>query len=131
MKEYIGVPYREHGRDIDGFDCIGLVLHVLNHKYGKNVPDMWRYDDPESIEVAQTFMVEVVAAGTHISHWKPCDAKPGAIVLFRVRGIIRHIGIMVSEKSFLHTMKNVNTCVENIDNPVWSKRIEGFYEWSL
>ncbi|WP_201353815.1 C40 family peptidase [Hydrogenimonas urashimensis] len=130
MKRYIGVPFRAHGRDMEGFDCIGLVLHVLEHEYGQSVPDMWRYDDPNSIEVAQTFMVEVVAAGTQISKWKPCAPKAGAVVLFRIRGIIRHIGVMIDDRRFLHTMENVATCVESIDSPAWAKRIEGFYEWS-
>ena len=130
MTKYIGIPFKPHGRDRNGYDCIGLVLDVLKNEYGKDVPDVWKYDDPHSIEVAQTFMVEAVIANTNLSKWKRCNPKAGAVVLFRIAGTIRHIGIMIDEKRFLHTMERVETCIESVDGPAWEKRVEGFYEWS-
>ena len=38
VKECLGVPYVHGGRDLIGFDCLGLVWYLYN-RLGINIPD--------------------------------------------------------------------------------------------
>jgi cell wall-associated NlpC family hydrolase len=38
IKDLLGIPYKQHGRDKTGFDCYGLVI-FLYKRMGRNLPD--------------------------------------------------------------------------------------------
>lgn len=128
-QKFIGIPFKPHGRTKEGFDCIGLTIAVLKES-GQLIPDVWQYDTPDGAEAAANFLVELISIEEGTSKWKPCEPSKDAVVLFKIAGLVRHIGVMINEVQFIHTMYNVDTCVESIDSPVWKKRIAGFYKWS-
>ena len=131
LQTYMGLPFKSHGRTLkEGVDCIGLVLLVLKGEFDTVVPDRWKYDTPDDKKVAANFVAEMAASDTGLSGWKPCGPEAGAVVLFEVRGAVRHIGIMVDNERFLHIMKNTLSCIERVDSPLWEKRIKGYYKWS-
>ena len=48
--DYIGIPYKERGRDITGLDCWGLV-HMYYNDMGVTVPDyLWTYQQSGDME---------------------------------------------------------------------------------
>ena len=108
IEKYIGIPFKSHGRSTDGFDCIGLVLAVLK-EFGQEVPDVWKYDTPESQEVVSNFLIELAAAHSGSSKWYQTSPQAGAVVLFKIAGRVRHIGVLIDENRFLHTMQNILT----------------------
>lgn len=38
MDKYIGIPFKEHGRDINGWDCYGLIYYILKKEFNINIP---------------------------------------------------------------------------------------------
>lgn len=40
IKDLLGIPYKQHGRDRQGFDCYGLVI-FLYKRIGIEIPDFW------------------------------------------------------------------------------------------
>ncbi len=128
VEKYIGIPFKPHGRTMDGYDCIGLVLAVLQDN-GQKVPDVWKYDTPESAEVTANFLVEIANSDAGLTQWKQCKPKAGAVVLFRIAGVVKHIGVLINNHQFLHVLPKTASCIESIQNPSWSKRVVGVYEW--
>ena len=51
VKDLIGIPYKDHGRDFSGMDCYGIAIEVLK-RFGKNLPDV--FYDKTSIENNKT-----------------------------------------------------------------------------
>lgn len=39
VRRYLGVPWVEDGRTLQGMDCLGLHLEVLRHDLGTDLPD--------------------------------------------------------------------------------------------
>ena len=54
--------------------------------------------------------------------------KYGDIILFKVRGILGHVGIYVDRERFLHTYaENTTSSLDRLS--LWLSRIEGYYRW--
>lgn len=120
---YVGLPFADHGRE-GGFDCWGLVRHVLRCERGLLLPDYGdryaRYDDPASVERA-------IDAGLHEQWQRVAQPQVGGLVIFRIAGLPRHVGLVVDTDRFLHMPSRETSCVERLSSPMWAKRIEGFY----
>lgn len=82
--DWLGSPYRYGGRDRNGVDCSGFVLAVLDSaEPGKDYPD-------RSSGYA-AFGIEAKGG-----------IRPGDILLFGRNARIAHVGIALSEDSFIH-----------------------------
>lgn len=82
--KYIGIPYKDKGRDEAGVDCWGLVALVYKNEFGIELPSFTdtysSADDSDSVEYA-------------ISHnkdsWQEVEVGTiGSVVLFRVLGTL-------------------------------------------
>lgn len=119
--EYIGVPFKDGGRDRKtGLDCYGLVMELIERDTGVRPPD---YGAPGDLVKTQLVMLDAR------ERWKQVAApRRGVVVMFRVRGLICHVGYCVSETHFLHTWEGSgNALKEPIER--WKQRIVGFYEY--
>ena len=131
IEKYIGVPFKSKGRSIEeGFDCIGLVI-AIEKELGIEIPDVWAYNDAEGMEVASNFLVELTSIDAGASKWKKSKPCFGAVAVFKIAGMVRHIGFFIDNKRFIHVMQGVSTCIESIENPLWHKRLVGVYKWLL
>ena len=84
----LGVPYKKGGRDLSGLDCIGLVL-LLNKENGINMPD---YITPNE----DNMIYQLVMEGKELVE-KLDEPEPGCIVLFRIRPMYFHMGIVLDD----------------------------------
>ncbi len=80
----IGIPYHYGGTDIDGFDCSGFVFYLYD-SYGVKIPRTAKKQ------------------GKIKSRIKLKYAKPGDILVFRIKRNKWHSGIFVSKKYFIHS----------------------------
>lgn len=117
VHELIGVPYVTGGRGLNGYDCYGLIIDLLKDD-GIEIPD---YKSPEEAE-------KVVAIfNSEIRHWKECELRDGAVLLFRVPGNF-HVGYYLGKDMFIHTWKHSGgVIVERFSD--WKRRLVGIYEY--
>lgn len=125
--KYIGIPYKDKGRDEAGLDCWGLVALVYKNEFGIELPSFTdtysSADDSDSVEYA-------------ISHnkdsWQAVEVGTiGSVVLFRVLGTLSHVGIYIGNNQFIHARsEGIEVVIENLDSGSWKHRFAGFYEYS-
>ena len=121
VPDIIGTPFKYGGRPDDGsntLDCYGLVQMVLNYN-GIDLPER-PYSKEKSIISLQMSM--------QMNEWELTERQPGAVLLFRVKTILMHVGVVIDEFRFMHTWdKSGGVCVERIAD--WEKRIAGVYRY--
>jgi len=123
--KYIGLRYKDNGRDIDGIDCWGLVR--LYYKEELNI-DLPSYVD----EYNGSYDTNVTRAiSLYKDSWnKTTTPAPGDVVLFNIYGEPAHVGIYVGNNKFLHCREGRDSVVESLANIKWNKRLEGIYKYS-
>lgn len=123
--KYIGLPYKDNGRDETGVDCWGLAR--LFYKQELNI------DLPSYADLYTTSYDPAVsqAINAHKDNWElTTSAKPGDLCLFNIYGEPAHVGIYVGSRKFLHAREGRDSVIESLDSPQWFKRFQGFYKHS-
>jgi len=124
-EKYIGLPYKELGRDVTGIDCWGLVRLFYKQELGIDLPsyaDLYTSsrdpDLPATIE-------------SHKDSWLLSDtADIGDVCLFNIYGEPLHVGIYIGNNKFIHARDGKDSVVESLDSTQWSKRFQGFYKYT-
>lgn len=120
---YIGIVYRFGSRDLSqGSDCLRLVEEIYRQekKYhvkedGKEVIKDWYIQNPERLIRQAVEHGEVIK---DISQLKEFDA-----VFFKMKNIIRHVGIMTDNYGhFVHQLEKRTSRVDDINTRHWKKR---------
>jgi cell wall-associated NlpC family hydrolase len=103
-----GVPYRNGGSDLTGFDCSGFVQYVF-HQHGRVLPRETR---------------DQFGAGVPIT---TDGVQPGDLVFFQtVRAGASHVGIALDREWFVHApTSNGVVRVERYTSQYWSTRFVG------
>ena len=124
---YVGLPFKEGGRDRFGLDCYGLLRLVINEHFGGSVPEYEgiAYQPGEDRELLATLMDE------RIRLWHPIARgaeQSGDGILLRVMGRPIHVGVVVAADMMLHIEKNCDSIIENFGKGSrWERRVLGFY----
>jgi len=124
ISPYIGVPFLEHGRDPNGWDCWGS-FYYLRKVGGEPVPCYsGRYDDVRDREQLDHLI------SNEMSPWEKIEiyqAGFGDGVLLKIENLPVHIGFYLGNKQFLHVHAGIETTVERLDSLFWKRRVEGLY----
>lgn len=130
LDDFIGLPFRDHGRDRDGCDCWGGVRLVLRELRGIVLPDYGGgYHgtmDCDGIGVA-------IRDGL-VRDFVPV-ARPQAfdLVIFNLAGKPWHVGLVVAPWRFLHWPQpddngnDGSSRIARYTDRIWARRVEGFY----
>lgn len=106
----LGINYRYGGNTPEtGFDCSGMVRHVVRNALGLDLPRTAR---------------EMAQIGTRI----PLDdLKPGDLVFFNtMRHAFSHVGIYLGENRFIHAPSSGGQVrIDDIKSRYWVARFEG------
>lgn len=125
LKDYIGLPYKSHGRSLDGLDCFGILQLFYKDQFGIDV-------DGAGFTYARADISEQVERDVRHEESKEFwtivegDPKFADIVLFRVRGFVSHVGIVLEDNNFLHSFPGRDSVIESLDAISWKKRIAGY-----
>lgn len=123
--EYIGLPYKEKGRDRSGIDCWGLARLVYKEQFDIELPNL---DDSYDLS-EQDALVDLMAI--HKEDWKATNVPNiGDVVVFKILGQPTHVGIVCGAGTFLHAREGSDSVIERLDSGAWKHRIEGFYTYS-
>lgn len=116
--DYIGIPFRDNGRDRQGVDCYGLVYLVYKERELGLLPRDWC--QPHIRAEGKHLIIQL-----HSSFWKVDEPQDGDIVAFNLHPL--HLGIVCGGGNFLHVQLGKCAVVESYEAKLWSKRIRGFY----
>ena len=91
INDLIGVPYKDHGRSLDGMDCYGLAIEVMR-RYGYKLNDV-EYNNHD---------LELADENAPTLNVTPIDqVREGAILEMQTNNEL-HIGVCISKKEFIH-----------------------------
>jgi hypothetical protein len=123
--KYIGLPYKDNGRDVHGVDCWGLARLFYKQELGIELPDYSElYTGSHDPQVSQ-------AIDAHKDTWElVIEGAPGDLCLFNIYGEPAHVGVYLGSRKFLHAREGSDSVVESLDSTQWSKRFVGFYKYT-
>ena len=129
-RDLIGVPFKNRGRDMDGFDCYGLVQEMYR-RYDISIPDYTAdFDDLEKVNELITSKTAIVTNWRRIAPEEELPVPCLLAIRFGTpSGIVNHTGCYIGNGRFIHIRANIGVCVDRIDSPAWRHVIEGFFEY--
>lgn len=123
ITKYLGIPYVFYGNTLKGLDCINLCELVAKDR-GIFIPNINHLNTTE---------------GTYSSlfNLKDCTklwdvySEPIAdsLVLFKINGVVNHVGYMLDDDQFIHIMKESKVTVDRVSRVNWNRRVVGYYKY--
>lgn len=106
-RDLIGVPYKPHGRDKNGYDCLGLAIEIL----ARNGIMLHDRGDVE-----------------HGLNLEPTDTLENLTVILIRRKNKEHMGIFIGNGMMIHAHEDMGVICE----PVWKYKsyVKGLYKVS-
>lgn len=121
-KKYIGIPFKTRSfNKEEGLDCLTFILYFLeeefNYKFDKNnVPiysDNWYMN-----KGLQSLYIDNLKKYCDLTEYKDnVKLTENNLLLFSYFGdkkIITHVGIYIGNNKFIHSVKDVGSCVTNL-----------------
>lgn len=124
VEPFIGVPYKLHGRDPGGWDCLGCMKFIRRHVFNRESPSWEDYRPADVADPAQ--IEEHLARG--LSQWREVELAPGAAILLRMFGRSAHVGVYLEQRQFIHCLAGCETAVQDLSDPRWRGRFVAAYE---
>ena len=124
--KYVGIPYKDNGRDEQGLDCWGLVRLVYKKEYDIDLPSFdQQYFGARDVDIT----TELIAQNKE--NWQPtADRIIGSVVLLRILNRETHVGIYVGNNKFLHAREGHASVIESLDSSMWKHRLVGFFKYA-
>jgi cell wall-associated NlpC family hydrolase len=123
---FVGIPYRDKGRDLSGCDCWGLVWMVYRDLLGVELPS---YTDRYTTGADRQAMNELIRG--ELGAWSAVPAAEARAldgVLIREGRFERHIGLVTSPGRLLHVGSGTATSrIERYDEGMMRHRVAGFF----
>lgn len=82
LTRLIGIPWKIGGRDREGCDCLGLALMAQREFWGREIPDVWRYDRESYRETSRIAPRDLLRLGAA----EVGSAQDGDVAFLLIRG---------------------------------------------
>jgi cell wall-associated NlpC family hydrolase len=124
--QYVGLPYKTHGRSRAGVDCWGLVELIQREQLGNLWP---QYEGADWFKGQSVAVVGHDAAhhATKFTTVIPGEEWLGDGILIRMRGFPFHVALVLAPGWMIHTTEEAGSVIERYRSMVWERRIMGFY----
>lgn len=101
LSDIIGIPFRQKGRDQNGFDCYGCAMEV-SKRFGHDLPEV-NYEVSDDKTFDEKY--KSVISGLKGTLKRTRSPSPGDLVLFSCKGKMVHIGVCLIGDDFIHCNK--------------------------
>jgi cell wall-associated NlpC family hydrolase len=125
---FVGVPYLDRGRTMDGCDCWGLVRMVMAQLASVQLPS---YDEAY-VTAADRRAIDGLIAG-ELEPWSMITSGQEQTldaVLMREGRFARHIGLVVAPGRLLHVEEGRTSVIEPYRHGRLAARLLGFYRYT-
>lgn len=129
ISDYIGLPFRDFGRDRSGLDCWGLYRLVFSEIYGIDLPS---YLDGYGSALDKKSVTSHIDDVTDEPQWMEIpqgQEKEGDCIVIKFHGMPCHVGLCVGRSHMLHVYPGINTTLEDYSRQKWRHQIHGFYRY--
>jgi cell wall-associated NlpC family hydrolase len=126
VKQYVGLPFAEHGRDHAGVDCWGLLRLIYYEQFGLTLPD-YAEDYVTTTDAQEIGALVQREARTSWEAVPLAEARVGDVLILRVRSVPTYCGLVLTAPAFLHIERRINAAVERWDAWHWRHRISGVF----
>lgn len=125
VRPYLATPWVRHGdQPLAGWDCFGLLKFGRREWFGRPTPHLAEAWTPEV--AADPARVEArIREG--LAAWREVEPRPGAAILFEVLGRVCHVGLLLTDRHFIHADEAAGTTVEDVRGR-WGRRVRGFHD---
>ncbi|WP_341663418.1 NlpC/P60 family protein [Vibrio sp.] len=107
-KDWAGVPYQLGGNSRYGIDCSAFVQKT--------------YLDVLNIRLPRTTRLQV-KVGKQIDYE---NALVGDLVFFKTSPSVKHVGVYIGQKRFVHASTSKGVIISRLDNPYWASKFWHF-----
>lgn len=115
--KYIGIPFKELGRDKEGVDCWGLIKIVYREELGIELPS-FVYEDVHDSKIVRVYE-------STIHNWEAGEGDEFQVGLFRTDPF--HVGLYIDKKYMLHTMEGYSVVLQMHNTALWRKKLLNWY----
>lgn len=126
--KYIGLPFKDKGRDINGVDCWGLLYLISKEVFGVELP---RLDEeyPTSMEANIISGLAETKTVKELFYKIPKGKETiGDAIWIKMLGQPMHVAMVCRRGYMIHILSSrlTSACVR-YTLPNWENKIEGFY----
>ena len=120
--KYVGIPFREFGRETRGCDCYGLAVLVYAQELGMQLTSF--AGDYVSCEERQE-LDQLFANAVEIGPWKVVEGAvhPFDVAIFRIGRLAAHCGVVIKDGLMLHVQNEDQVKVESYRTGIWKPRL--------
>lgn len=120
---YVGLPWKEFGRDRTGSDCWGLACVIYREELSITLPEYLGYASAEECGEISA----LVQGATSSPLWLPVEGPAVAfdITVFRRGRLSSHVGIVVRHGLMIHMADEVASRHQRYDEGRWRHRLTG------
>jgi cell wall-associated NlpC family hydrolase len=123
MKQLLGIPWKCHGRDADGMDCLGLVM-----AFEKDVMGFEMEEWADLYTVDSGFAgIDAIVQEKSKQFLKVDEPVKGDILMFRFGKFNCHLGVYLESNQFIHCHEGHESAIARIDSPIWKHRLTAIY----
>lgn len=124
---YVGIPWRDLGRDRLGVDCWGLVRLVYAEQLRLLLPSyVGAYTSVEEHAELSAHIEGVTRSGIWTAI-DTADAQPFDVLVFRRGRLDTHVGLVVEPGLMLHVAAREQAKIEGYAQGRWKHRLNGLY----
>ena len=123
---YIGIPFADSGRSMEGCDCYGLAVLVYRQERGLELASYAGayVSCEERAEIGGLFSSAIKTGPWHLVTDAP---RPFDIALFRRGRVQAHCGIVVRQGLMLHIQGDDQAKIERYTGGEWKHRLAGHF----
>jgi len=119
------MPFLDHGRDINGCDCWGLVRLIYREQLKIELPSYGEISAHDLVRVS-----DEIKSGSEASEVWVIPMHPGKydVVIMRRYGMrdIGHVGMLVNDRNLIHVEAKTDAVIVPIDHMRVKHRIAGY-----
>lgn len=113
LSKYVGKSYNT-------YNCFDCAKHFYREEFGIELKDYF-----EGPVVPDRKTIECLVISNKGDFERVEKPKFGDLIVIRLYGYASHIGIYIGEGKFLHSLRNVGSCIDTLSR--YEKMVEGYY----